>query len=352
MASASRSGPRWGVCAVVSEPPQLVMAFVAHHLALGADRIFVHLDTPAPDLQARLDAIARCEVTVLTSDYWGASVHDRPPAQSGRQRVVLARVLRRADLDWVFSVDADEFLVADRRVAEQLAGLPEEVDWAFVPVAERVFDTAPDPDNIFAGLFRRSFPDRLAQEHAAIDGAAGRFLHRGAGGYPSGKPAYRPRRGIVPDIHVPKNPQALTRGRLPGMRVLHFDGLTAAHWVWKKRRTMAQQSAPKQMRPSIAAQRAAIRQAAGDAEAQEVYLAMRCLDAARLAALDGLGLIERWRIDPRDAARALFGADGLDFTVAAFDPAPIPVTPYRPAPLWWRVRRRWRRWRRRRRARP
>ncbi len=340
-----KNGSRWGVTAMISEPPQLVMAFVAHHLLAGADRVIVHLDTPDPALEARLAKVPGCQVVPVTSKTWGPSRYDRPNPPSGRQRRLLEGVLEETDLDWIFHLDADEFLMSQRPISALLAEVDRSVDWLFVDVAERVHATDPDPDNIFDGIFRRSFPPQLDDSLSGIDGPASAFLDRGLSGYPGGKSAYRPGRGIEPDIHAPANQPVLKKGQLPDTRVLHFDGLTGAHWVWKKRRVIAQQPAPKKLRASIAAQRAALEAAATDAEAEAIYDQMKRLSPPRLAALQAQGRIETWDIDPRRAAWQIFGPETLDFSVAAFDPTPVPVTPYRKPSLWSRViqglKRRW-----------
>ncbi len=190
-----RNASRWGATTMVSEPPQLVMAFVAHHLSIGADRLIVHLDTPDPALEARLAKVPGCQVVPVTSEMWGPSRDDRPNPPSARQRRLLETVLEETDLDWIFHLDADEFLMSQRPISTLLAEVDRSVDWLFIDVAERVHAVDPDPENIFDGIFRRSFPPQPDDSLSSIDGQAAAFLDRGVSGYPGGKSAYRPGRG-------------------------------------------------------------------------------------------------------------------------------------------------------------
>ncbi|MGR3805423.1 glycosyltransferase family 2 protein [Marinibacterium profundimaris] len=319
--------PRWGIASMVSEPEPLILAFVAHWLELGASRITLYFDTAAPAIGRRLERIPECEVIQCDAAFWGASPLDRPALKVHRQADNLNRSYRESDLDWMVHVDADEFLVPDQPLAQILAGMPDDVDVVSMPVAERMYDGAPEPDTIFGGVFRRSHRARLAEEVARIDGPVAAYLDRGLAGYPGVKSATRVGRPLTLGIHGPDEVRAVRRVILRQAHLLHFDGLTPGHWIWKKRRFIAQRKDLSGLRPSIRTQCEAIA-AAGEAEALALHDRIKVLDADRLRALEALGLILRPGLDPRQAAWDRFGRAGQDFTPKGFAYEDIAFSPF------------------------
>ena len=73
------TGPTWGIVATVDEPPQLVAAFAAHYLALGASEIRLYLDRPDPAAQHLLGRLAGVHVTVCNDQHWAENPPGRRP---------------------------------------------------------------------------------------------------------------------------------------------------------------------------------------------------------------------------------------------------------------------------------
>ncbi len=333
-------GPaRWDVCACVQEAAPLVCAFVAHHRHLGAGTIHLFLDGPQPEVSAALADLPFVKITVTDAAFWAALGLPARPVRSGdRQRPALRQVMETAACDWVLHIDADEFLTCDGNPAAILAAQPPETDYVFVPVAERVYLSDPDPADIFAGAFRR--PARTPPARAAldaIDGEAAPYLDRGVTGYYSGKSFFRAGGRVPPGIHVP-TPHDPARGARPaGLELLHFDGLTARHWTTKKLRSLGNHTGyltggdPPRMRQfeaALANRRTPDRLA-------DLYLRLKVLSAERAEGLRRLGLLREERLDPRPALRAVLPGADLDLSVAAFDAFAV----YRPR--WddrWRLR--------------
>jgi len=233
---------RWGICLLADEAPVLVATWLAHHLKLGADRIYLFLDRPSPELGAEITSHPKIEVTVCDDRFWQQTMGlDRPRAQSHRQRALLTRVLASSDLDWLFHIDLDEFLAPATPLEHMLRHLGPDVLHARFRVQERVHLSPPDPRNIFDGAFRRLTPSALEGQVRQIDQIAADFLNRGMTGYAGAKTAYRARCALPVGVHGPPKEHAKTGALLEDLGLLHFEGLTPRHWACKRQRTLRQQ---------------------------------------------------------------------------------------------------------------
>ena len=56
----------WGVVSMVRGPAQDILRFAAHHLDLGADRLYLYLDEPNPEAQHQLEQHPKVQVC-----HWG-----------------------------------------------------------------------------------------------------------------------------------------------------------------------------------------------------------------------------------------------------------------------------------------
>lgn len=105
-----------------------VLAFAAHHLELGAQRLYIHLDAPDPETFAALKAHHKIRVFSCDADYWRKLGVKRPAKHQARQTANATRIYRsRAEVDWLIHIDVDEFLWPPAPMAETLAALPPEV---------------------------------------------------------------------------------------------------------------------------------------------------------------------------------------------------------------------------------
>ncbi|PWJ22079.1 glycosyltransferase family 2 protein [Jannaschia seohaensis] len=324
----------WHVVSMVSEPPQLVLAFVAHWLDRGAGHVHLHLDAPDPALMARLGAVSGCSVTVLDAGYWQG---DRPARQVDRQRAMLQHVYDAGPAEWLLHVDADEALHPEVELRTILRRARPGLRKLRLGVAERVHAGRVNPDDIFDGVFRRPTPAALAGRVAEIDGSAARYLEAGMTGYASHKSLTRTGLGVTVGVHGAK---AAGKGLLLEGALLHFDGMTPRNWTQKRHRVMAQQLAchangPMERRAQF---RHLLRH--GDVEGA-LYRRLKVLSPERMAALDALGLIQDIRHDPSEAIRRRIPGAAPDLSVAAFDAHPLDIPGRRdPWSLWLRARRR------------
>ncbi|MDZ4393649.1 glycosyltransferase family 2 protein [Cypionkella sp.] len=322
---------RWSVVATVSEPAPLVAAFVAACVVRGATEVHLYLDTPQPALEAALAGVPGCVLIRCDAAYWRALPEGRPWAPSDRQRYNLQGAYDNSRVDWLLHIDADEFLSRGGDVAAALAALPASCLVAQVPVVERVYLTAPDPDDIFDGVFRRPNPLPLQAQVDAIDGAVAPFLRQGMTGYPSSKAFFRTGRGLQTDIHSARNVTLADISPLQGWQLHHFDGLTLQSWIGKRQRVIAQQPGWRSFAPARCAQLQAIAaEGATQDEHAALYLAIKQLSPARAAALAALDLITPGDLDLRGDLARVFPGLGFDLSVAGFDGCEIRYLARRP----------------------
>lgn len=227
------SDPRWGIVTTVKAPVDQVLAFVAHHLTLGPEHIWVHFDDPEAPGPEALVGLDRVTATRCDPRYWKRLRGNRPKAHQFRQSLNLRRIYAETDLDWLLHIDVDEFLVADRPLAPILSDL----DRAMIRVEP--WDALHDPgapDDIFSGrYFRRALrkgddPAGLAALHGPYAG----LLLKGMLGHTAGKCFFRT--GIAefePAIHSarfmgrPQHAGAFAEG----LALLHFHAEDPERWL-------------------------------------------------------------------------------------------------------------------------
>ncbi|MBN9677612.1 glycosyltransferase family 2 protein [Salipiger bermudensis] len=114
---------RWGLVSTIRAPLPVIARFAAHHLELGAQALHIYLDAPEAETAAFLERHPRIHVTRCDDAWWQATGKPRPEAHQLRQAHNATRCLRAVhdELDWLGHIDADEFLLSDRPVAELLS---------------------------------------------------------------------------------------------------------------------------------------------------------------------------------------------------------------------------------------
>lgn len=265
----------WGIVCTVKAPVDEVLAFVAHHLDLGADRIWLCLDDPDDPAAGALAGLPR--VTVLPCDgaHWARLGIARPDRHQNRQTANAQAVLRDCPLDWLLHIDVDEFLWPDRPVAEALAKV--RADRPFVRVkAWEALHSPGLPDDIFtANRFRAPLNgDANAPHREAVFGPYAPLLPTGVMSHAVGKCFFRTRQ---PDMQAwlhgaSRKGEKLPPGPpLPGVALLHFHSQDPDGW--KGRLRFRLERGAYVLKPELAA----FLQAADAAAVDDFY--HRCLTA-------------------------------------------------------------------------
>jgi hypothetical protein len=123
---ASRSTRRWGTVSLVKAPVAAILRFAAHHLDVGASAVHLYLDDPDP---RTFDALSRqpgLHVTACDAAWWATQKKPRMPAHQMRQAWVATQCYAQVmhDLEWLAHIDVDEYLLPLRPVADVLAAIP------------------------------------------------------------------------------------------------------------------------------------------------------------------------------------------------------------------------------------
>ncbi|WP_299725190.1 glycosyltransferase family 2 protein [uncultured Tateyamaria sp.] len=123
----------WGLAATILAPPRDTLRFAAYHLDLGAHRLYIYLDADTPDAYNTLKSHPKIRVQTCDEGHWKRLCGKRPDKHQVRQTANATHAYnRRAEVDWLIHMDADEFLVPDGAVTDALATVPADVTSARV----------------------------------------------------------------------------------------------------------------------------------------------------------------------------------------------------------------------------
>ncbi|MEQ9259857.1 MAG: glycosyltransferase family 2 protein [Roseovarius sp.] len=241
------SRPTWGVVSTIKAPAREILDFAAHHLDLGAERLFIYLDEDQPEARKALKSHPKCRVIVTDAAYW-ARRKGRPEMHQPRQTANATHCYsRNPQVDWLAHIDDDEFLWPQTPLPEQLAALPPATRSARVHAIEAL---APDPSDpppdgqIWAkGHARQQGPRRA--ETNAIYPTYGEHLNGGFLSHVAGKVFVKTGlENVSLRIHNAFFDRAQDRepARLEHTRLVHLHAHDWAHWLELYRFRMAQGS--------------------------------------------------------------------------------------------------------------
>ncbi len=314
----------WGIVLTANEPTALVECNVRWHLATGASAVFVFLDDPDDRAGTRLAAIPGCTVQWCDDAYWQARRpnHGRPASQMRRQVINANRAQNQCGLDWLFHIDADEFIWQDGDLKAELAAHDDPRTELNLPVLERMFPEG-DRVSLFDGPFRAT-SDLQTNETEAAFGPFERFMKRGQYSHGAGKSGVRVGAGLRLGVHNATRTGSEGRQRRVARRIsstarlLHFDGLTPLHWAAKCLRYLQNPEAVQSaiLQRHRAAQIAWMQERCTDVQSmRNAHRTMFAATAQRQSQLEQFGLLETIAFDPA----CVLGADCPDLSVDAFD---------------------------------
>lgn len=310
--------PSWAVVGTMDEPAVLILAWVAHHLSVGAAEVHVYLDRETPGVADALADVPNVTVTLCDDAYWAASHRRaRPIRHTARQKHNATAVYQSTGAAWVMHCDADEFLHLGDGFGEELRTTNART------LRLRNFERVrmAQSDAIFAGAFRGKTNGRLTTDR--IYGRWAGFLEGGMAGYKDGKDIVRTGEAFTMGVHFPIDTKTEARHTDPyvemqSARLLHFDGLTPLHNVIKllKRATEPKYQIPRKFGPQRERQfRFAKTHVAKPLQMRKMIDGVFGMNTTQARAL-GESFIDT-SFDPSPALAAL-GLDP-DLSVAAFD---------------------------------
>lgn len=318
--------PSWAIVATVDEPVQLLVAFAAYHLGLGAVELHLYLDNPHPEAQAALAGMPGLRVTLCDEAHWGqVGRGKRPEIRTTRQSRNFEHAYRTTTADWLLHIDADEFVRDPGQIEQCIAAAADHVVFYQLGMLERVRRTGVPTTGIFDGMFRSWSPDARYWVDE-VHGRFAKFMPEGFVGQWIGKPLVRT--GIDDirlGVHFPKKS---SDGAFPEFRnmpraLYHFDGLTPMHTVLKllgRYDLQGYGDKRKLDRLGRGAQMRYVRNNRKDRRALERLVnAIQSLTPEQEDELEARGLLDRTPFDPAPQL-ARIGVEP-DLSVAAFDAA-------------------------------
>lgn len=224
----------WGICSTVKAPTEQVLAFVAHHLDLGARRIWLYFDDPADPAADALTGIERVTVTRCDAAHWRSVCSRRPDKHQNRQTRNMQRTYAKTRLPWLAHIDVDEFLLPTRPIRDLLDALPPET--ILLPMApwEALHDPTLADDIFTARHFRAGMRGGMHSENRRqVFGPLAPLLPLGVLSHAVGKCFFRT--GIAdlePRLHGAfQHGERLPNGAFaPEIALLHFHAEDPARW--------------------------------------------------------------------------------------------------------------------------
>lgn len=317
---------RWSVAATVREPVALLAAFVSHHLSLGAQEVILYLDAPDVEAIELLGAIPQCRLVVCNSDYWRVVIRKkRPSSHIRRQLENVYHAYQTTRSEWLLHLDADEFLrpSSGADVAQTLAAMPDHLHGVKVANLERIYSQEAPATTIFDGVFRHPFHTHWSDAEKLLDPVARPFLYRGLTAYAQGKSFSRVGQRLIPGIHSPRGIKGFVNSwYVPGLEILHFDGLTPLHWATKLMR-FADHTGHLTVKNFGQARLEQIKHVQNSENVVEriawLHDLLKVQSREQIARLAALSLIDQTEFNPTMALRQFGLSDKIDLSLDAFD---------------------------------
>ena len=224
----------WGLVATVKASKDKILAFAAHHLALGASHLALYFDDPTAPIPSVLTRHPKVTVVRCNDAYWTEGGKSRPGEHQARQTRNARHATRRATTDWLVHIDVDEFLHTPRPLADILDDAdPDRLVLKFEP-----FEAMHDPmlpDDIYTSReFRGALRHEFWPRRRAVLGDYRKVMRDGMLSHTVGKVIFRTASGkLMPKIHTVmlRGAHVPTPDWHPELKLLHFHAQDRAAWL-------------------------------------------------------------------------------------------------------------------------
>lgn len=294
---------------VLREPLPHLLRFITWHRRQGVEAFRLYFDDPADPAIAALAGVADVVCVPCTTEFWESLGMAADERFTKRQCAALTHGYRQVAEGWVAVCDGDEFFhVEAGGLAPVLRGIAPDVAAVRLEPAEVIQTDVADGMMRFRTPMPRKAIDR-------IYGAAGLLVRRNMGlvGHRQGKSITRAGQEIgairqhwAQDVAGNMLPEVVL-DRAAGAYLLHFFDRGYESWRAKLAWRIGAWGFASAIREHLAPLHLAL-QGGGDGAAEDAlraeYRALHHFDAAKIAALDGIGClyqlpeVEFARIDP------------------------------------------------------
>lgn len=252
----SETRPDWGIVSTVKAPLEEIERFAAHHLELGASRLYIYLDDDNESAFESLKKHPRIRVFRTHGAHWRSQ--RRPEKHQVRQTANARHAYRRkaGDVDWLAHIDVDEFLWPQRPIPDQLSALPEGCMVARVRPIEAL---SPEGQDLPEGMtcFKAMTNERKTRQRQseAIFPTFGAHLNGGFLSHVAGKIFVRTgHEDVAFRIHNALFGDEVNPGQqeLPETELCHMHATDYAHWLAHYRYRLEQGVYRPDLKPSRA----------------------------------------------------------------------------------------------------
>ncbi len=225
---------QWGICTTLKSTPEQALAFVAHHLSIGATHIWLNFDDPDDPAATLFEERPDVTATLCSDSYWNDLIGRRPAKHQNRQARNAQRVYALGAVPWLAHIDVDEFLLPQRDISHVLAEVAPDKPVLRVAPWEALHNPAL-PDDIFtAQQFRAALrgPDNAAAR-ARVFGEHAEILPFGVFSHAAGKCFFRTGLSrFEPRLHGAFRAGVRVAGGdfTPDIALLHFHAEDPARW--------------------------------------------------------------------------------------------------------------------------
>ncbi len=222
----------WGLVTTVRAPQAQVLAFVDHHLSLGAARLWLYFDDPEDPAFDAVAALPRIMATRCSPSYWEKIAKQRPDKVENRQSRNAQNAYAACDLSWIGHIDVDEFLWPARAMTAVLDAVPRHEIMLRMEPFEAMHDPA-QPDGP-PRTFRGALQARDAALRSQILGKYCDILPKGMLSHAVGKALFRSSiPGLSLRLHGAFQNGARVAGPAfaPDIALLHCHAQDRAAWL-------------------------------------------------------------------------------------------------------------------------
>ena len=216
-------GNSWGIVSTIKAPTAEIEAFCAHHLELGAQRLYIYLDDDNRTAFDSLSAHPKIRPVLCDDAYWQARGR-RPGKHQVRQVDNAAHAYALPpEVDWLAHIDVDELIWPAAALPDLLAALPGDCLVARMRPSEAL--ASPDPGPLTH--FKRFTLDRTTRDRQTLRvyPTFGEHLNGGFLSHVQGKLIYRTGiPGLDARIHnvILNGEQNPGQQELTGVELLHL----------------------------------------------------------------------------------------------------------------------------------